>query len=277
MLSKGLPFLLIVAIASGLLLLFNYFAPLEATSVAVYAGLTIALAGLASVVKPLRFFAIRSRRTGLLVLVAGMAVTFAGLFWPAHSVRIAARHNHLDEVLPEYQFVERHEVRIHATPERVAAAMEETTFDDIRVFVALMQVRAMAYGRFRRMPSPGRRKILATFANPRSGFVPLYQDSREVVMGMAGRPWANAPALGLDGAAGFAAYDAPDAMKTAFNLLVEDEGGGWSRVVTETRARGTDGEGTRRMARYWRLIYPGSGMIRRMWLNAIRDRAERAS
>jgi hypothetical protein len=31
------------------------------------------------------------------------------------------------------------------------------------------------------------------------------------------------------------------------------------------------------MARYWRLIYPGTGLIRRMWLNAVRDRAARGA
>jgi hypothetical protein len=40
------------------------------------------------------------------------------------------------DVPPEYQFAE----RLHATPVRFAAAIEETTFDDSGVFVTLMQI-----------------------------------------------------------------------------------------------------------------------------------------
>ena len=58
------------------------------------------------------------------------------------------------------------------------------------------------------------------------------------------------------------------------NFLVEDEGGGWTRVTTQTRVFATDLAATRRFATYWRVIYPGSALIRRMWLRAIKRRAE---
>jgi hypothetical protein len=37
------------------------------------------------------------------------------------------------------------------------------------------------------------------------------------------------------------------------------------------------GATARRFALYWRAIYPSSALIRRMWLRAIRERAERAA
>jgi hypothetical protein len=43
---------------------------------------------------------------------------------------------------------------------------------------------------------------------------------------------------------------------------------------SETRVHTTDAAAERRFAAYWRLIYPGSAFIRRMWLEAIRQRAE---
>jgi hypothetical protein len=49
---------------------------------------------------------------------------------------------------------------------------------------------------------------------------------------------------------------------------------GWSRLSTETRVLGTDDSARRRFAVYWRLIYPGSALIRRMWLQAVKRRAE---
>jgi hypothetical protein len=63
-------------------------------------------------------------------------------------------------------------------------------------------------------------------------------------------------------------------VKIAANFRIEDIGGGRTRVVTETRVVANDDAAHRKMARYWALIYPGSGMIRRSLLAAIRDHAE---
>src|SRR5262245_32557245 len=58
------------------------------------------------------------------------------------------------------------------------------------------------------------------------------------------------------------------------NFYVEDAGGGVSRLVTETRVHATDAAARRRFAAYWRMIYPGSALLRVTWLRAIRARAE---
>ena len=47
-------------------------------------------------------------------------------------------------------------------------------------------------------------------------------------------------------------------------------------VTTETRIATTDERARRRFARYWRLVHPGSALIRIDWLRAIRRRAERS-
>jgi hypothetical protein len=44
----------------------------------------------------------------------------------------------------------------------------------------------------------------------------------------------------------------------------------------ETRIHATDPASPRRFARYWRMIRPGSGLIRRSWLHAAKGRAELA-
>ena len=41
----------------------------------------------------------------------------------------------------------------------------------------------------------------------------------------------------------------------------------------ETRVFANSPEARGRFARYWRVIYPGSAIIRRMWLRAVRRRA----
>jgi hypothetical protein len=45
-------------------------------------------------------------------------------------------------------------------------------------------------------------------------------------------------------------------------------------VTTETRIFATDEVARRKLAFYWLVIRPGSALIRRDWLKAIRNRAE---
>jgi hypothetical protein len=56
---------------------------------------------------------------------------------------------------------------------------------------------------------------------------------------------------------------------------LEDAANGETVLTTETRVYATDAATRKRFALYWRVIYPGSALIRVMWLRAIRNRAER--
>jgi hypothetical protein len=113
-----------------------------------------------------------------------------------------------------------------------------------------------------------------------SGFIKLVEEpDRELVLGGVQRYWQRgaAPPPRIGGAAEFAAFDTPDFVKVAFDLRVEEEGGGWTRITTETRVLATDPSARRKFAVYWRFIYPGSAIIRHSMLAAIRRRAERES
>jgi hypothetical protein len=60
----------------------------------------------------------------------------------------------------------------------------------------------------------------------------------------------------------------------AINFRLEDAGNGETLLTTETRIYATDASTRKKFAAYWRVIYPGSALIRVMWLRAIRKRAE---
>jgi hypothetical protein len=57
------------------------------------------------------------------------------------------------------------------------------------------------------------------------------------------------------------------------NFVVTPDGPNGSIVTTETRVFASSASACRRFAVYWRVIYPGSAIIRRMWLRAIERRA----
>jgi hypothetical protein len=58
------------------------------------------------------------------------------------------------------------------------------------------------------------------------------------------------------------------------NLRIEEAEAGHCLLTTETRVYAVGPQVVRGFATYWRLIYPGSALIRRMWLRAIKLRAE---
>ena len=273
--EKAVPLIIVGALCIGLLYLFQYFAPLEIASVTVYAGIVVALGGVLCLIKPIWRLGIRSRKLAALVILLGAALAVVGLYWPAGVTRISARQSRLDDFMPDYHFSEYHEIRVHATPDKVSAALQGVTFDELRVYHALMRIRGFAFGRNIKTAALGQRRVLDSVSKAASGFVKLDEDSQEIVFAMAGRPWATRGITRCEDRAAFEAFNDPGAVKIASNLRVKDEGGGWSRVTTETRIRATDETARRTMGVYWRLIYPGSGMIRRTWLNAIRARAER--
>jgi len=120
-----------------------------------------------------------------------------------------------------------------------------------------------------------RQPILDLFI--RSGFLVLADDpDREIVLGTImpfSKSSGGAPPRTINPRS-FRAFECVGFAKVAATFVVEDEGGGWSRVTTETRILATDPSARRAFGIYWRVIYPGSATIRSMWLRAIKRRAE---
>jgi len=256
-------------------------------SVVLYLGLLLGLAGFISLIRPLRWLRIPTRRRGALVLAAGAGLVIVAATLPAATMRIAQPRTRLDEIMPAWQFGERHETRVHADAVRVERAIRAVTAREIRLF------RLLTWIRNPRLPSSrGPESILAPSADRPilevalgSGFMMLAEEPRrEMVFGtlvLVPRELRQLPPEELQRLrreftpAAFAALDKPGYAKAVMNFRLEDEGGGWTHVVTETRVFATDDHARRRFAAYWRTIYPGSAPIRRMWLRAIRARAER--
>ena len=177
----------------------------------------------------------------------------------------------LDDVLPDYQFGETHEIRIHASPEGVLTAVKAVTAREIRFFRLLTWLREPHFGEApQSILNPAADRPILEVAL-QSGFVPLHEEAgREIVVGAVvccGLRHAVRDAFEFRALQGSLA-------RAAMNFHVTDEGGGVSRLVTQTRVAASDAPAERRFAAYWRVIYPGSAFIRRMWLRAVKARAE---
>ena len=173
----------------------------------------------------------------------------------------------LDTVLPEFQFNERHRVWINASPDAALAAAREVSLGDLPLARFLMRVRGMRTSVHGSLWS----QMLA------GGFVELGEvPGREVVIGMIGQMWklSSGRSPKVAGAVEFSAFDQPGYAKAVMSLEAHQVDRR-CELVTETRVFATDAQAQRAFSRYWLVIRPGSGIIRRVWLRAAKRRAER--
>ncbi len=270
----------IAALAVGGLTWMNSVAPLQWPSVLAYSGIVVFLLGFLLALVPPAWSGFSRRSHAMFAgVAAGVALFAAAWFWPVHTRSVASPVTRLDAFMPTYDFEERHELTINAPAERVRAALNQVSFADIPLMQTLGRIRAIAMGQLR-APSGAQGvapmiPIVEMIRNPRSGFFPLDDTPREFVFGLAGQPWNNA-GVRLSPEQ-FLTWAPPETVKIAANFRIEDAGNGRSRVVTETRILASDASARRKMAKYWALIYPGSGLIRRGLLDAVRDRAAQSA
>ena len=240
-------------------------------SAVVYTGLLIAAAGLVFVVKPIHRLHVTTRSQGLAILGAGVLVAAVGISLPTSESRANKIETRLDEFVPVWQFSERHTIEIDAPPARVFDAIRHVRADEISLFRALTWIRRGGRPRPQTILDAGNREPIIDVAL-KGGFVRLADDSvRELVIGTV--------VIAPRGARGqitpeiFKKTLPPGFALAAMNFLVTPEGPNRSIVGTETRVYANSPGARRKFARYWRLIYPGSAIIRRMWLRAVRRRA----
>jgi len=243
-------------------------------TVLAYAGLGAAALGLFSVALPLRMLRIRSRRQGAMVAGIGAAFATLALLWPAPpAARVPRPAALMDWYLPEFQFSERHQRIVRAAPDRIFEAIRSVTADDIALFRTLTAIRnpgRLFAKQAEGLLNPSARPILEVARQ--SGFLLLGEEpGREIVIGaLVARP-PEGPRLSPQG---FAALRTSGYVKAAMNFHVEPRADGTCLLTTETRVFATDPRSARRFAAYWRLVYPGSSLLRHTWLAAIARRAE---
>jgi hypothetical protein len=279
----------------------------------VYAGLVAAVAGVVTLIRPLRWLRVRTRKRALGVLAAGVVLVAVGMLLPAQVQSADSLESLIDEWMPAWQFSEFHSLRVRATPQESWRAIREVTADEIWLFRTLTWIRNPHWpGTFREgnimNPAAGKPILDEAMAG---GFVLLGELAeegrpREMVLGavvlwdgVTGRAQPGKDNAEAQSAKRLAEEETPDSklqiqdehtkrkreriqrlLRTpgnavaTINFRVRDEGGGWCTVTTETRVFATDLAAQRRFARYWRVIYPGSSLLRYTWLRAIRARAE---
>ncbi len=184
----------------------------------------------------------------------------------------------LDNFLTDYQFNEVHSMRVHAPIQHVYEAFKDLTPGELSPLVGIMfAIRALP-GLITGKRGQGfneRRPFLEQMTE--GGFFILAETApQEIVFGLVGQFWVLTGAVNvkISSPEEFIAFDDPEYAKTAANFLLVEESNGYVRVSTETRVYVPGPAARRKFAFYWRMISMGSGLIRILWLQAIKRRAE---
>jgi hypothetical protein len=245
-----------------------------ASSFAFYAFVATAVVGLLSVLHPFRRLGIRRRWTALIVLLVGAFGASQVLGSTVLANYVTSPATKLDEFAPIYQFSETATIPVRASAERVYEAIFRVTAAEVPLYRTLAWVRRGAASGPESVLNPPDNEPLVRVAT-RTSFLTLAEvPGREYVMGAV----VMAPA-GVRLAAGptpeaFKALTQPGFAKAVMSFTVEPQGPGLCLLRTATRVHATDPASRDVFTRYWKVIAPGSLLIRHMWLRAIKVRAE---
>jgi hypothetical protein len=245
-----------------------------ASSIAFYAFVAVAAAGLVSVLRPVRVLRIRNRWIAAIVLFVGAVGAWRVLNAPVLAAYVTERTSKLDEFAPIYQFSESASIPVRASADRVYEALFRVTAAEVPLYRTLVWIRRGGASGPESVLNPSDYEPLIRVAT-RTSFMMLAEvPGREFVMGAV----VMAPE-GVKLAAGptpeaFRGLTRPGYAKAVMNFTVEPQGPGLCLLRTETRVHATDPASRDVFARYWKIIAPGSVIIRHMWLRAIKVRAE---
>lgn len=254
---------LVIAIGAGMI-----------DSYLVYLGFTLFFAGLLSLIRPLRFLYIRTRRLALMVSGLGLLLSLGILLLPYRNQVAANRVTKLDEWMPRWQVGERHVLKIAAPPAKVFAAIHEVRADEILLFRTLTAIRRCGGTGPESILNAPEQKPLLDVATQTTFMFLEDEAPRELVVGTVIAAPRKARESGRLEPDLFRRTLPSGVVLATMNFAVTPTEDGGSTVVTETRVCANSPAALRRFGIYWRLIHPGSDIIRRMWLRAIAVRAE---
>lgn len=172
----------------------------------------------------------------------------------------------IDEFMPQYDFIETHDIRVRAAAGEVFAALNE---------VDLCAESAVVRWLFRLRGLPTKNVTLRELRRLRFETLGANRD-REILLGLAGKFWTATGELRKFNADNFREFNEPGFAKAAWNFSLAGGGGAanGTRLTTETRIRCLDAASRKKFGFYWTAIQPFSALIRKEILRAVKRRAE---
>lgn len=170
----------------------------------------------------------------------------------------------IDRFSPHYDVRAQYRIEIKAPVERVYQTARFMDMKDSKIVRWLYRLRGL----------PG--DNLSFDGMLKWGFVLLADiPMEEIVFGLIGRFWTRSAQVQSLDADAFVRFDRPGFAKALGNMAFFLQDNGSVLVTTETRVHCFDQASRRSFRRYWLLVGPFSGLIRKEWLRLIKRQAER--
>ena len=270
----------LLSIAVALIIMFRlmHYAHYYAPSYFFWIGVILLVVGIISFIHPLPFLLILNRNVAACVIFSGTLISVVSLLYPVKVKQSSTTNLKIDALLPNYSFNEIHEVQINASPEKVKQILQVTGVKDIPVVHLLMKIRGIADDSLDMSDRVANNKAgFDTFSTPDFNFFVVDPNEFVTVMIIKSAMVSNksdkpAPPeiLTLEQ---FTSFNNPGYVKVAVNFRFISTDNKSTTLTTETRVQGITSEDNSTFGYYWRIIYPGSAIIRRVWLDTIRKRA----
>jgi hypothetical protein len=180
----------------------------------------------------------------------------------------------LDQFMPNYEVVERHQVRIDAPADQVLASASRMDLTGVGVVRAIVKARQLLLNAHDDKETPP----MGLLDYTRSiGWGDLASaPGREVVLGAITRPWEPNVTFQPVSPDVFREFNEPGFVKIAWTLRADPRADGGSDFRTETRAIATDGTARRKFRWYWARFSAGVALIRWAMLKPLKRDAERS-
>lgn len=210
-------------------------------------------------------------------LAAGGYATYVVATWlrfgRAQGATVEDQDSLLDQFMPTYDVVERHQVQVAAPADITFSAACDLDLQQSMLIGTIFKAREAL---FSSAPDVSDRpRALVPWAKTLGWGVLADVPGREIVMGAVTRPWdANVVFQALPPEQ-FAAFNEPNYVKIAWTLRADAANDMESLARTETRAVATDPTARRKFRRYWAFFSPGIVLIRREALRLVKADAER--
>ena len=169
----------------------------------------------------------------------------------------------IDQILPEYDEREYHDIEIRGNLKQVYRAVRHLDFSDSLLIRSLFRLRGLP-ATLRRMDD-----LLD------AGFVLVEEvPHEEFVLGLVGKFWDVTAKIRHVNGPGYRDFNSSGYAKLAWNFAVRKTGPGVVKLSTETRVMCLDDPSRRRFRLYWFLVGRFSGLIRREMLGCVKRRME---
>lgn len=274
-----LPGIICIIVALVIMFRLMHYARFYAPSYFFWIGLILTVVGIISLIHPLAFLFVLNRTIAADVVFLGILICLVSLFSPAILYHSKTNNQKIDALLPVYTSNEFHEVCINAPIEKVKQVLTVTGVKDIPVARLLMIIRGIADEDVDLSDRASNNQVGAeTISTPDFNFFVVSPDEWVTVMILkaviitndADKP-APPEILTLEQ---FEAFNDPGYVKVAVNFRFIRKSDDQTILTTETRNNGITLKDSHVFGIYWRIIYPGSAIIRRVWLDTIKKKAQ---